>query len=276
MHDGKRYMKYFSGFFAALFDFLITMLLWLYFTLGYIFCFLPLYPFVFIFSRDRELTFQALNHYFLRGFFFLFRNIIPGLEIVVSEEVRSLSSSVIVSNHISYLDPILLVSLVKKHKTIVKGILFKVPVFGQALKLSGHFPFSGDNSFDSPLIDKIDGLKGYFNKGGNLFIFPEGTRRKDGSSSPFRKGAFYIAKKCDVPIQLLIIQNTNVLLKPGRFFLNTRVKTRITVDLIQTISPESPELEGSTIKLVHQIEALYAGYMGTGETQASASCLQKS
>ncbi len=49
----------------------------------------------------------------------------------------------IVANHLSFLDPILFVSLFEKQKTIVKSDYFRLPVFGWILRTSGYIPSLG-------------------------------------------------------------------------------------------------------------------------------------
>ena len=63
----------------------------------------------------------------------MLRSITPGVTLNIRDEVRTIRSSVIVCNHLSYLDPILLISLFEKQKTIVKNTFFNVPVFSWTL-----------------------------------------------------------------------------------------------------------------------------------------------
>ena len=92
------------------------------------------------------------------------------------------------SNHVSYLDPILLIALYPRQKTIVKPVFFKVPVFGQVLRRSGYISPLTENTFDPSMIRQIEHLGDYLARGGNLFVFPEGTRGRDGRIQPFSGG----------------------------------------------------------------------------------------
>ena len=121
-------------------DLMVTLLLWAYFTLGFIVLFSPVYLAAYLFSENREYAFQRLNHNFCRGFFFLIRILIPGQKWHIADKIKSIRSSVIVCNHLSYLDPLLLISLFPRHKTIVKSTFFRVPVFGWMLKQAGYVP----------------------------------------------------------------------------------------------------------------------------------------
>ncbi|MCP4135653.1 MAG: 1-acyl-sn-glycerol-3-phosphate acyltransferase [bacterium] len=235
---------------------MLTLFLWTYFTAGYVLFFAPFYPIIFIFSKEREASFQKLHSRFYRVFFIMVKALIPPLTIDIPEEVKNIRSSVIISNHISYLDPILLISLFEKQKTIVKGAFFKVPIFAQALKLMGFIPFSNESSFSSMLIEELGNLKEYLNNKGIIFIFPEGTRSKDGTIHPFQKGAFYIAKECNVPLEMLYIKNTNVLFKPGKFFFRAYIRNKIEIERIHTIYPDQLE-DLSANKLRKMAQEIY-------------------
>jgi len=220
-------------------DFIVTILLWGYFTLGYVIFFSPFYLAAIFFSANREFAFQKLNHIFFKSFFSLARALIPRLAFNISDEVRSVRSSVIVCNHLSYLDPILFISLFKKHKTIVKSAFFKVPIFGLVLKIAGYIPSKAGRAFSSLMIERIETMGDFISSGGNLFIFPEGTRSKDGRIGAFNEGAFKIALRCKAPLKIFFIKNTNELFKPKTFLLNTSVKSAIEVKLIGSIESDS-------------------------------------
>jgi 1-acyl-sn-glycerol-3-phosphate acyltransferase len=221
-------------------DISIPLICWIYYIPGYLMFFAPVYLVSFLFSKNREIAWQKLNHLFFKIFFQLLRKITPGLSFHVADEVFSIRSAVIVCNHLSYLDPILLIALYEKQKTIVKRTFFKLPVFGWILKTSGYIPSTLNGNSD--MIRRIENMGAYLASGGNLFIFPEGTRSRDGRIGRFNKSAFKIAANCNTPIYVLFIQNTNILYPPGRFRFNTCVPNIIQVELIGRIEPGSKNI----------------------------------
>jgi len=246
----------FRSFLKPVSDLFMTLLLWTYFTLGFIFLFSLFYLLAYLFSTNRETSFQRLNHRFYRGFFLLVRALIPGHKWQVSDKIRSIRSSVIVSNHVSYLDPLLLISLFERHKTIVKSRFFKVPLFGRVLKLSGYIPSTSGGKLSDLMIEQIEAMEGYLASGGNLFVFPEGTRSRDGTIGELNKGAFKIARLCRPPIKVLFIRNTDKLFPPGKFLFNTCVSNTITVEQIASLEPDYQSDAFSISELMWQVHLL--------------------
>ena len=237
-------------------DLAITLLLWAYFTVGFVVFFAPFYLLAFIFAFDRPAAFQRLNSCFYRGFFFLCRLLITRQKWDISPEVRSIRSSVIVSNHLSYLDSILLISFFPRHTTIAKARLFDIPLFGRMLALSGYIPSSGAGPYSALLVNSLDTISSLLEKGGNIVVFPEGTRSRDGQVAPLHKGIFKIAKYCQAPIQVVGIQNTEKLFEPGKFLFNTRRPHTIRVTRIAQLTPDYTSGAFSVKELIRQVGKL--------------------
>ena len=226
------------GVYGIFMDATVTLILWMYYLLGFIFLFSPFYFFAFFFSANREVSFQKLNSILYRGFFALLRLLVPRVTWLISDAVYAIRSSVIVANHQSFLDPILFISLFLRQKTVVKKRYFPVPIFGWILKASGYIPaFAGDDGADV-FLEQVGKMQGYLAGGGNLFMFPEGTRSRDGRIGSFDRGAFRLAKLCGAPLKVVVIRNTGRLYIPGRFLFNTRERFAISVELAGTLVPD--------------------------------------
>jgi 1-acyl-sn-glycerol-3-phosphate acyltransferase len=217
------------------FDFLITLVVWTYYTAGFVLLFSPFYLWAGIFSKNRERAFQQLNSRFYRGFFFLVRRLMPGHRWYIQPEVRQIRSSVIVCNHRSYLDSILLISLYEKHNTIVKGRLLDIPFFGRMLQWSGYIPSSAEGRFADMMIQRLERMDAFLADGGNLIVFPEGTRSPNGRLGRLNKGAFKIARSCRAPIEVLFIRNTDRMFRRGSFAFDTRGPNVIRLERVGSI-----------------------------------------
>jgi 1-acyl-sn-glycerol-3-phosphate acyltransferase len=220
-------------------DFTVTVILWAYYIMGFIVFFSPFYLSALFFSAGREAAFQRLNHRLHRSFFALLRTLTPRVTWRISDEVKAIRSSVIVANHLSFLDPILFVSLFEKQKTIVKSDYFRLPVFGWILRTSGYIPSPAEGLFAASMIDPIKNMEDYLSAGGNLFIFPEGHRSRDGRIGAFDEGAFKIARLCRATsIKVVVIRNTDKLYPPGRFLFNAHDAHIIEVELAGSLEPD--------------------------------------
>lgn len=257
MMTSVRYLK-------PLMDVVVTLLLWCYFILAFLLFFAPFYMAAAFKRTGREDAFQRLNCRFYRGFFRLLGLIAPGVTLNIRGEVRAIRSSVIVCNHLSYLDPILLISLFEKHKTIVRSDFFDRFVFGWVLRQSGYIPSEAGDEYASLMIRNMENIGAYLASGGNLFIFPEGTRSRTGRLGPFSKSAFSIARHCRAPIQCLMIRNTNQLFVPGRFWFNTGVPIAIEVEPIGVFGPEYGDPAFPLAALIGRIRSLYEKRLAKG------------
>jgi 1-acyl-sn-glycerol-3-phosphate acyltransferase len=240
----------------TVFNLLVTCLMWVYFTVGFALFFSWFYAGAYLFSKDRESAFQRVNHYFFRGFFFLLRGLTLGIKWHIPNNIKEIQSSVVVCNHLSYLDPLLMIVLFSRHKTIVKNTFFNVPLFGWLMKQSGLIPAADRGRRLSLMVERIETLDDFLASGGNLFIFPEGTRSRDGTVGRFNKGAFKIAAHSHAPIQVLKVSGTGNLFTPGRFLFNASVSTTIAVEKIGSVAAGEGNGRASISETMERVRAL--------------------
>ncbi len=214
-------MRHLPRFVSLPVDLLVTVALWVYFIGGFATIFLPLYLVAMVVPWRRAAHTQWLNFVFFSGFFGLLRILTPALRLRVSPEVRRLRSAVVICNHQSYLDPILLSSLFRRHGTIVKPVFFRVPVFGWILDASGFMAPTADRS--GRMLSRVERVTELLASGGILFVFPEGTRSRDTTVGPFKTGAFKLARLLNAPIEYVLIRNTGRVFVPGHFLFRTCV-----------------------------------------------------
>jgi len=240
-------------------DFLVTLLCWAWFILGFFLFFSWFYVGSALFAKKKEASFQRLNSRFYQVFFHILRLTAPDHRWEIDKEVAAIRSAVIVCNHLSYLDPLLFIALFERHRTLVKTRFFSMPVFGWIIKKSGYFPASGEGRFTRMMLEQMQTMEGFLQKGGNLFIFPEGTRSRDGGVGNLNRGALKIARLCRAPIYVLQLTHTNKLFPPGRFLFQTRMKNRITLRIIDRIEPDYQHRIPSAAVLEQRVMAAYAG-----------------
>jgi 1-acyl-sn-glycerol-3-phosphate acyltransferase len=130
--------------------------------------------------------------------------------------------SYIISNHLSDFDIwATLAALPLKICFIAKKELLRVPIFGQALALSGHIII--DRSNPEAAIARInERMAGAIGRGFCILFYAEGTRSPDGKIRPFKKGGATVAIRTGLPIIPLSISGTrkflpkrSALIRPG-------------------------------------------------------------
>jgi len=121
---------------------------------------------------------------------------------------------IIVSNHVSYWDPIVLgVAIPRRLHFMAKAELFKIPVLAQIVKSLGAFPVDRKKSDRAALRSAMEIL----DRGDVLGMFPEGTRIRDRELGEFKMGAAMLAAKASAPLIPVALINTPNLFSRGFF-----------------------------------------------------------
>jgi len=220
-----------------LYNLFVTLLAWAYFTLGFVFLHAPFYLLA-LARPDSQALFQRYNRRFCQRFFALVAALCPSTSWDLDERVSGLEGVVVLCNHQSYLDPLLLISLLPRSITVVKPVFFAVPIFGFMLRKNGYFPATASGKYGHLMLTSLESLPGFFAAGGSLFIFPEGTRnRQDDGLAELQSGALKLALHTARPIVVLSVAGTKKLFPPGKFLFNakTEAKNRIDLRLLATI-----------------------------------------
>lgn len=234
-----------------LFDLGVTLTCWLYFTLGFIVFFSPFYIASGLFSSRKTAAFQRYNRAFYRGFFFLLRHLAPQQHWQIDPRIGTLRGAIVVCNHRSYLDPLLLIAQLQRATTVVKSLFFTLPIFGWVIRTAGYIPATATGRQAGVLLAQLEEMPAYFAAGGTLFIFPEGTRSRDGRISALHPGALKLARRFGVPVHVLSVKNTERLFTPGTFLFAASSPNAISLRWCATIPPQ--DLDQSPAELGHRM-----------------------
>jgi len=198
-----------------------------------------LFPLTFIiwllvlpFDRDR-----LVIHWILMYQSFFLVRLMPVWKVKIEGREKAVPGTtyVIISNHQSILDILLINSLKLRYKWISKIENIKVPVLGWYLKMAGYITVNRGNeeSKVGMLERSFDCLK----RDISIMLFPEGTRSTDGQIGFFRRGAFQLALQANVPILPILIDGTGGILPKHGLIFNTG--HNITVRVLDPVRPES-------------------------------------
>jgi 1-acyl-sn-glycerol-3-phosphate acyltransferase len=126
-------------------------------------------------------------------YFFIFNKVI----VHGCENIPNTGGFVLCSNHIHWLDPLLMGAYIKRNiNFMAKAELFKSKFFAIILNGINAFPVKRG----SPDISAIKTSLKIIKNGHVLGIFPEGTRSKDGNLKPAEPGVALIALKAQAPV----------------------------------------------------------------------------
>lgn len=137
--------------------------------------------------------------------------------------------SIMIANHSSMLDILLMAMLSPKVIIMVKDWVYYSPLFGFVVRNAGYV-FSESGSEKSLEVIKQRVAEGY-----SILIYPEGTRSPDGKIRRFHKGAFYLAEELGLDITPVLIHGAGYTLTKGEFYvkrgsLNLKFLPRIKPD----------------------------------------------
>jgi len=138
------------------------------------------------------------------------------VEIIGLDRIDLSRSYIFMTNHVSNLDPPIQIPRIPKRTSVmVKKELFKMPILGPAMRKASLVPVDRGNREAG--IEAVAAAKKVVNQGLNMTIYVEGHRSFDGKLLPFKKGPFYLAVECGVPVVPMTIVGTHYAMPKGRF-----------------------------------------------------------
>jgi 1-acyl-sn-glycerol-3-phosphate acyltransferase len=153
---------------------------------------------------------------------------------------------VFMSNHVSNIDPPIMVPLIPRRTSVmVKKELFNYPILGRTMRIGSLVPVDRGNREAG--IAAVRAAAAVLRRGINMLIYVEGHRSFDGRLLPFKKGPFYLAMECGVPVVPVTIAGTHSIMPKRRFAIRPGVATVI------FHSPIEPENFGSRECLVQHV-----------------------
>ncbi len=139
-------------------------------------------------------------------------------EIVGRERLSPSQSYIFMANHVSNLDPPLLIPMLPKRTSVlVKKELFRIPILGFAMRVAHLVPVDRRNR--DAAIASVRAAAEVINLGLDMTIYPEGTRSRDGRLLPFKKGPFYLAMETGCPIVPVTIVGTYEIWPKSNFLM---------------------------------------------------------
>jgi 1-acyl-sn-glycerol-3-phosphate acyltransferase len=117
---------------------------------------------------------------------------------------------VVVSNHESFADILLISHLPFEMKWLSKVEILSIPLIGWMMRMAGDIPIK--RGFGPSAVEAMERCRTSLGNRVSVIFFPEGTRSVDGTMLPFKDGAFRLAIEAGVPILPLAVAGTRTAL----------------------------------------------------------------
>lgn len=140
-----------------------------------------------------------------------------GIKIEISglENIPAGRSCIFMSNHVSNLDPpVLLPLLPGRSSVLLKKELMSIPILGKAMRLAKFVPVERGSRRDAAQAS-VEAAADALRSGLHILVYPEGTRSLDGRLSAFKKGPFFLAQETQAPIVPIAISGTQTMMRKG-------------------------------------------------------------
>jgi 1-acyl-sn-glycerol-3-phosphate acyltransferase len=182
------------------------------------------------------------------------------------EHIQPGTSYVFLSSHQSYMDiPVMLGYLPAQLRIAAKKELFRIPFLGWHLRRAGHLAI--DRSSSAEAIATLQRAANGIRNGICAFIFPEGTRSKDGTLQPFKKGGFKLAIQSKAPIvPITILGSRQVLPRDSIIFRSGPIDMFIDPPI-----PTKDLKEEELIPLMDKVHTIMANHFIEHPTQEPGS-----
>ena len=161
------------------------------------------FPLLFVFIRDaerRKFTARRLVGKAFGGFWEMMR-VLRILDYTVEgrEHIDDSRNQLIVANHPTLIDVVILTSLFPRANCVIKGAVTRNIFMRSVVRAADYI----SNSQPEELLGSC---VAYLKTGGNLMLFPEGTRSKAGQTMEFKPGAATVAARTNVAVLPVVIR----------------------------------------------------------------------
>ena len=157
---------------------------------------------------------EAICQWSVHAAWRLYIDIMRGLGVLTYEIhgediLREARGAVVVANHPSLIDVVMLMSFMRRTRAVVKKGVWKNPFMAGVVRGANYIPNLGDA--DKLIADCADALK----TGYNLCIFPEGSRTPEDEKRRYQRGFAYVAMEANAKVIVCTIKVEPPTLRKG-------------------------------------------------------------
>lgn len=155
--------------------------------------------------------------------------------------------TIVIANHQSFLDLPLLYLLPWSMKWVAKKSLFKIPIFGWIVFMTGQIAIE---RYSLKSVKKLDYLVQPIQNGIPGMIFPEGTRTETGELKSFKNGAFLLAKRYNFNLLPIVLKGGYEAMPSGSWKM--KPKQTYTISVLDPLKPEEFESTDDVKKTAYE------------------------
>lgn len=211
---------------------LFSIALWIYWTICFVAFFVIialLYLVTFPFDKFNQIPNKAL-----KGLAWFMMKANPGWKFFVqgAEYKKIKEPTIVVANHQSFLDMPMTYLLPWSMKWVAKRSLFKIPILGWIIFMTGHI---GIDRQSRKSVKKLDKLVLPIKSGIPGMIFPEGTRTSNGRLKTFKNGAFVLAKQYNFKVLPIVLNGGYSAMPAGSW--KVKPLQRFVISVLEPLDP---------------------------------------
>ena len=153
--------------------------------------------------------FLIVPEYLLRFVAFVLTRIVYRFKIVNDERIPTTGAAVLVCNHVSFVDAVLLMAASPRPiRFLMDAQIFRTPVLGWMFKLAKAIPIAPAKSDPATYEAAFTAARAVLADGEMVCIFPEGGITRDGELQPFKGGVMKLIEGLpDVPVIPMALGN---------------------------------------------------------------------
>lgn len=170
------------------------------------------------------------------------------------ENVDRYGNYILVSNHASMFDIPVMMNIFPHIRIMFKKELSYIPFWGWALRWGHHIMV--DRSKGTEAMKSLERAANDVRSGGQVLLFAEGTRTRDGKLLPFKRGAFSLAAKSGVPLVPVTINGSFRILPKGSFDIRS---SNIGVIIDHPIDTTAVKTRADEVALMEKVREIIAG-----------------
>lgn len=215
----------------------------------------PVINIAFAFNKKlREALASRIIHYSWKVYLKMMQGLgVIDLEIEGLKTLQSDQGVIVIANHPSLIDVVILISLMKNARGIVKQGVWDNPVMRSAVRSANYIPNSND---PEKFLRKC---RETLANGDNIVIFPEGSRSVPGAPMKLQRGFAHLALRIDAPLRMVEIRcDPPTLLKGEKWYDIPPTRPRFSVRVAERLDLSDLDLSDTPSRAVRQISKYVA------------------